>query len=110
LQLIFVESGGDNLAAAFSPDPVDVFIYVIDVAGGDKIPRKGGPGITRWDQLVLNKIDLAPHVGASLEVMHRDSLNMRGDGPFIFTNLKDGTGVSEVVTWLEEKLSVPASE
>jgi urease accessory protein len=110
LQLIFVESGGDNLAAAFSPDLVDVFIYVIDVAGGDKIPRKGGPGITRSDLLVINKIDLAPHVGASLEVMQRDSLNMRGDGPFIFTNLKDGTGVSEVVTWLEEKLSVPASE
>jgi urease accessory protein len=110
LQLIFVESGGDNLAAAFSPDLVDVFIYVIDVAGGDKIPRKGGPGITRSDLLVINKIDLAPHVGASLDVMYRDSLRMRGDGPFIFTNLKVGTGVSEVVTWLEEKLSVPATE
>ena len=110
LQLIFVESGGDNLAAAFSPDLVDVFIYVIDVAGGDKIPRKGGPGITRSDLLVINKIDLAPHVGASLEVMHRDSLNVRGDRPFIFTNLKDGTGVSELVAWLEEKLSVPVSE
>jgi len=110
LQLIFVESGGDNLAAAFSPDLVDVFIYVIDVSGGDKIPRKGGPGVTRSDLLVINKIDLAPHVGASLEVMQRDSLRMRGDGPFIFTNLKDGTGVSEVVTWLEKKLSVPASE
>ena len=110
LQLIFVESGGDNLAAAFSPDLVDVFIYVIDVSGGDKIPRKGGPGITRSDLLVINKIDLAPHVGASLDVMQRDSLRMRGDGPFIFTNLKDGTGVADVVTWLEEKLSVPASE
>lgn len=110
LQLIFVESGGDNLAAAFSPDLVDVFIYVIDVAGGDKIPRKGGPGITRSNLLVINKIDLAPHVGASLDVMQRDSLRMRGDGPFIFTNLKDGTGVADVVTWLEEKLSVPASE
>ena len=110
LQLIFVESGGDNLAAAFSPDLVDVFIYVIDVAGGDKIPRKGGPGITRSDLLVINKIDLASQVGASLDVMHHDSLRMRGDGPFIFTNLKDGTGVSEVVTWLEEKLSVPTSE
>jgi urease accessory protein len=110
LQLIFVESGGDNLAAAFSPDLVDVFIYVIDVAGGDKIPRKGGPGITRSDLLVINKIDLAPHVGASLDVMHRDSLRMRGDGPFLFTNLKDGTGVIEVIEWLEEKLSVPASE
>jgi urease accessory protein len=110
LQLIFVESGGDNLAAAFSPDLVDVFIYVIDVAGGDKIPRKGGPGITRSDLLVINKIDLAPHVGASLDVMQRDSLRMRGDGPFIFTNLKDGTGVADVISWLEEKLSVPASE
>jgi urease accessory protein len=110
LQLIFVESGGDNLAAAFSPDLVDVFIYVIDVSGGDKIPRKCGPGITRSDLLVINKIDLAPHVGASLDVMQRDSLRMRGDGPFIFTNLKDGTGVADVVTWLEEKLSVPSSE
>ena len=110
MELIFVESGGDNLAAAFSPDLVDVFIYVIDVAGGDKIPRKGGPGITRSDLLVINKIDLAPHVGASLDVMQRDSLRMRGDGPFLFTNLKDGTGVIEVIEWLEEKLSVPASE
>ena len=110
LQLIFVESGGDNLAAAFSPDLVDVFIYVIDVAGGDKIPRKGGPGITRSDLLVINKVDLAPHVGASLEVMERDSLRMRGDGPFIFTNLKDGTGVANVIIWLEDKLSVPAGE
>lgn len=110
LQLIFVESGGDNLAAAFSPDLVDVFIYVIDVAGGDKIPRKGGPGVTRSDLLVINKIDLAPHVGASLEVMKRDSLRMRGAGPFVFTNLKDGTGLAAVIEWLEEKLSVPASE
>lgn len=110
LQLVFVESGGDNLAAAFSPDLVDVFIYVIDVSGGDKIPRKGGPGITRSDLLVINKIDLAPHVGASLEVMHRDSLRMRGDGPFIFTNLKDGTGVVDVVVWLEQMLSIPISQ
>lgn len=108
LQLIFVESGGDNLAAAFSPDLVDVFIYVIDVSGGDKIPRKGGPGITRSDLLVINKIDLAPHVGASLEVMRLDSLRMRGDGPFIFTNLKDNTGVADVIRWLEQKLSIPA--
>ncbi len=110
LQLIFVESGGDNLAAAFSPDLVDVFIYVIDVSGGDKIPRKGGPGVTRSDLLVINKIDLASYVGASLEVMKRDSLRMRGAGPFIFTNLKDGTGVTDVIRWLEQKLSVPASE
>jgi urease accessory protein len=110
LQLIFVESGGDNLAAAFSPDLVDVFIYVIDVSGGDKIPRKGGPGITRSDLLVINKIDLAPHVGASLQVMERDSLRMRGDGPFIFTNLKDGTGVADAIAWLEEKLSIPVSQ
>ena len=110
LKLVFVESGGDNLAAAFSPDLVDVFIYVIDVSGGDKIPRKGGPGITRSDLLVINKIDLAPHVGASLEVMRSDSLRMRGDGPFIFTNLKDGTGVVDVVEWLEQELSIPISQ
>jgi urease accessory protein len=110
LQLIFVESGGDNLAAAFSPDLVDVFIYVIDVSGGDKIPRKGGPGITRSDLLVINKIDLAPHVGASLEVIQLDSLRMRGDGPFIFTNLKDSIGVADVIRWLEQKLSIPAGK
>jgi len=110
LELIFVESGGDNLAAAFSPDLVDVFVYVIDVAGGDKIPRKGGPGITRSDLLVINKIDLAPQVGASLEVMERDSLRMRGDGPFIFTNLKAGTGLGDVVAWLEDKLSAPVNQ
>lgn len=110
LQLLFVESGGDNLAAAFSPDLVDVFIYVIDVSGGDKIPRKGGPGVTRSDLLVINKIDLAPYVGASLEVMERDSLRMRGNGTFVFTNLKDGTGLADVIKWLEEKLSVPATE
>jgi urease accessory protein len=110
LELIFVESGGDNLAAAFSPELVDVFIYVIDVAGGDKIPRKGGPGITRSDLLVINKIDLAPYVGASLDVMERDSRLMRGRSPFVFTNLKEGDGVATVVTWLEEHLSMPASE
>jgi urease accessory protein len=110
LELIFVESGGDNLAAAFSPDLVDVFVYVIDVSGGDKIPRKGGPGITRSDLLVINKIDLAPQVGASLEVMERDSLRMRGDGPFIFTNLKAGTGLMDVVAWLEDKLSAPVNQ
>jgi urease accessory protein len=108
LELIFVESGGDNLAAAFSPELVDVFIYVIDVAAGDKIPRKGGPGNTRSDLLVINKIDLAPYVGASLEVMERDAHRMRGERPFLFTNLKDGTGVPEVVAWVREHLAAPA--
>jgi urease accessory protein len=107
LKLIFVESGGDNLAAAFSPELVDAFIYVIDVAGGDKIPRKGGPGITRSDLLVINKIDLAPHVGASLEVMDRDARKMRGDRLFLFTNLKDGTGVAELTAWLRRQLETP---
>jgi urease accessory protein len=108
LELIFVESGGDNLAAAFSPELVDVWIYVIDVAEGDKIPRKGGPGIMRSDLLVINKIDLAPYVGASLEVMDRDSRRMRGERPFIFTNLRDGVGLDRVVSWLEERLQHPA--
>ena len=103
LELIFVESGGDNLAAAFSPDLVDAFIYVIDVAGGDKIPRKGGPGIKRSGLLVINKIDLAAHVGASLEVMDRDARRQRGDGPFVFTNLMNGTGLEAVTTWLLEQ-------
>ena len=107
LELIFVESGGDNLAAMFSPELVDVSIYVIDVAGGDKIPRKGGPGITRSDLLVINKIDLAPHVGASLEVMERDARKMRGNRPFLFTNLKSRSGLPDVVAWLERHLSAP---
>jgi urease accessory protein len=107
LELIFVESGGDNLAAAFSPELVDIWIYVIDVAEGDKIPRKGGPGIMRSDLLVINKIDLAPYVGASLDVMERDSRRMRGERPFIFTNLRDGVGLDRVVSWLEEKLHYP---
>jgi urease accessory protein len=105
LALIFVESGGDNLAAAFSPELVDVSIYVIDVAGGDKIPRKGGPGITRSDLLVINKIDLAPYVGASLGVMERDARKMRGERPFLFSNLKDGIGVPELTAWVREKLA-----
>jgi urease accessory protein len=108
LQLVFVESGGDNLAAAFSPELVDVWIYVIDVAEGDKIPRKGGPGISRSDLLVINKIDLAPYVGASLEVMERDSRKVRGERPFLFTNLREDVGLDRVLDWLEEKLSVPA--
>src|SRR6202163_1566484 len=99
IELIFVESGGDNLAAAFSPELVDASIYVIDVAGGDKIPRKGGPGIPRSDLLVINKIDLAPHVGASLDVMDRDARMKRGDRPFLFTNLNDADGVRQLTAW-----------
>jgi urease accessory protein len=100
LELVFVESGGDNLAAAFSPELVDTSIYVIDVSGGDKIPRKGGPGIRRSGLLVINKIDLAPYVGASLDVMDRDSRRMRGELPFVFTNLKSGEGLATVIDWL----------
>ena len=101
LDLVFIESGGDNLAASFSPELADVTIYVIDVAAGDKIPRKGGPGITKSDLLVINKIDLAPLVGASLEVMERDAKKMRGNKPLVFTNLKTGEGFSGVLTFLE---------
>ena len=108
LELVFIESGGDNLAAAFSPELVDVSIYVIDVAGGDKIPRKGGPGIIRSDLLVINKIDLAPYVGASLEVMARDARKMRGDRPFLFTNLRAGSGVPELTAWVRQQMALPA--
>jgi urease accessory protein len=100
LDLVLIESGGDNLAATFSPELADLTIYVIDVAAGDKIPRKGGPGITRSDLLVINKTDLAPLVGASLEIMDRDARRMRGDGPFVFTNLKIGDGVDKVVDFV----------
>ena len=102
LDAIFIESGGDNLAATFSPELADITIYVIDVSAGDKIPRKGGPGITRSDLLVINKIDLAPLVGASLEVMDRDARKMRGARPFLFTNLKIDQGVTEIVAFIEQ--------
>ena len=104
LDLIFLESGGDNLAASFSPELVDAAIYVIDVSGGDKVPRKGGPGVTRSDLLVINKIDLAPYVGASLDVMARDSRSVRGDRPFVFTNLKTGEGLEDIVRWICREL------
>ena len=103
LDIVFVESGGDNLAATFSPELSDLTIYVIDVAAGDKIPRKGGPGITRSDLLVINKIDLAPMVGASLEVMDRDARKMRGERPFVFTNLKTGQGLDTIVHFVIER-------
>ncbi len=103
VQLVLIESGGDNLAATFSPELSDYTIYVIDVAAGDKIPRKGGPGIQKSDLLVINKIDLAPHVGASLEVMDRDARRMRGERPFVFTNLKSGEGLTDVVAHIERE-------
>jgi urease accessory protein len=104
LDIIFLESGGDNLAASFSPELVDASIYVIDVSGGDKIPRKGGPGVTRSDLLVINKIDLAPHVGADLGVMARDARAMRGERPFLFANMKSGDGLQDVITWIRRDL------
>jgi urease accessory protein len=104
LEIVFLESGGDNLAASFSPELVDASIYVIDVSGGDKIPRKGGPGVTRSDLLIINKIDLAPYVGASLDVMARDARLMRADRPFVFTNLKSGAGLDDVITWIQREL------
>ncbi|MGE0418717.1 MAG: urease accessory protein UreG [Acetobacteraceae bacterium] len=103
LDLILIESGGDNLAATFSPELADITIYVIDVSAGDKIPRKGGPGITRSDLLVINKIDLAPFVGASLEVMDRDARRMRGDRPFVFANVRDGKGVDAIAEFIERQ-------
>jgi urease accessory protein len=103
LDLVLIESGGDNLAATFSPELADLTVYVIDVAAGDKIPSKGGPGITRSDLLVINKVDLAPHVGASLEVMDRDAKKMRGVRPFVFTNLKTGNGVDTIVKFITDK-------
>ncbi len=103
LDVVFVESGGDNLAATFSPELSDLTLYVIDVAAGDKIPRKGGPGIVKSDLLIINKIDLAPMVGASLDVMERDARKMRGDRPFLFTDLKSGQGLDRVVQFIEEQ-------
>jgi urease accessory protein len=103
LQLVLVESGGDNLAATFSPELSDLTLYVIDVAGGEKIPRKGGPGITRSDLLIINKTDLAPHVGADLSVMASDARRQRGERPFVFTNLRTGEGVQEVVAFIREQ-------
>ncbi len=103
LDFVLIESGGDNLAATFSPELADLTIYVIDVAAGDKIPSKGGPGITRSDLLIINKVDLAPYVGASLEVMERDALRMRGERPFLMTNLREGHGLDDIVRFIETK-------
>lgn len=108
LQLVLVESGGDNIAASFSPELVDVWIYVLDVAAGDKMTRKGGPGLTRSDLLLINKIDLAPYVGASLELMKQDTNRVRGGKPWLFTNLKDGTGLPAVIDWIEGLVNTPA--
>jgi urease accessory protein len=110
LDLILIESGGDNLAATFSPELADLTIYVIDVSAGDKIPRKGGPGITRSDMLVINKIDLAPFVGASLEVMDRDARKMRGERPFVFTNIRDGIGVDAIGKFIVATGGLPVRE
>ena len=110
LELILIESGGDNLAATFSPELSDLTLYVIDVSAGDKIPRKGGPGITKSDLLIINKIDLAPLVGADLDVMDRDAKKMRGDKPFVFTNLKDKTGLDDVITYIQVHGMLEATE
>ncbi|RYX85267.1 urease accessory protein UreG [bacterium] len=104
LHIVFIESGGDNLAAAFSPELADLFVYIIDVAQGEKIPRKGGPGIIQSDLLIINKTDLAPHVGASLEVMQHDTRHQRGDRPFMLSNLRSGEGADAIVHWLEHQL------
>ncbi len=109
LEVVIIESGGDNLAATFSPELADLTIYVIDVAEGDKIPRKGGPGITRSDLLVINKTDLAPHVGADLDVMDRDSKRMRGDAPFLFTSIRNNEGVDRVIEWVRQRLPAKAA-
>lgn len=109
LDLVFIESGGDNLSATFSPELADLSIYVIDVAEGEKIPRKGGPGITRSDLLVINKIDLAPYVGASLEVMERDTLRMRKEKPFVFSNLKTGQGLTDIIAFIQHQGMLRAS-
>ena len=103
LELVIVESGGDNLSATFSPELSDLTIYVIDVSAGDKIPRKGGPGITKSDLLVINKVDIAPLVGASLDVMERDAKKMRGDGPFVFSNMKTGQGIQEILAFIIDR-------
>jgi urease accessory protein len=110
VEIIFIESGGDNLSATFSPDLADITIFVIDVAEGDKIPRKGGPGITRSDLLVINKIDLAPYVGADLSVMERDAKKMRKGNPFVFTNLMNGTGLNSVIGWIKKYALVQTTE
>jgi len=104
VEVIFVESGGDNLSATFSPELVDATIFVIDVAGGDKIPRKGGPGVTRSDLFIINKTDLAPYVGADLEVMKTDTVKMRGDKPFLMTNLRTGSGEVEIIDWIKKNV------
>jgi urease accessory protein len=104
VRIVFLESGGDNLAASFSPELVDVSIYVVDVAGGDKVPRKGGPGVTRSDLLVINKTDLAPYVGADLSVMARDAAAIRGGKPIVFTNLKSGDGLDAVIDWIRHEV------
>ena len=110
IELLFIESGGDNLSATFSPELVDATIFVIDVAEGDKIPRKGGPGIVRSDLLVINKIDLAPYVGADLKVMERDSKMMRKDRPFLFTDIRDDQGVDAVMEWIQKNVLLEGCE